>query len=77
MAAAPMAAPCNSCGSGAVNYDSNMMYEQAPTMTPMSPTMAPAISVPESTEGSVIVPTADGASHSPIVNPNAFVIQSK
>ena len=54
-----------------------MMYEQAPTMTPMSPTMAPAISVPESTEGSVIVPTADGASHSPIVNPNAFVIQSK
>ncbi len=64
---------CSDCGGGAVqydNYDGNM-YNATPTQA------APIMAVPESTEGSVIVPVAEGANYSPNVNPNAFVIRSK
>lgn len=75
-----IAQPCNSCGGGAVEsyapmqYDNGTMYQEN-----IAPIQAqPMDAVPESTEGSVIVPSADGASNrQPVVDPSAFVIRGK
>ena len=82
-----MSAPCSGCSGGAVNYGSAPAYQESGSVIYGSPMQAapvgqPAIqsvtpALPESTEGSVVVPSTDGARiRKPVVDPSAFVIKN-
>ncbi|MEM9943423.1 MAG: hypothetical protein AAF939_17810 [Planctomycetota bacterium] len=64
------AAPCTGCGtSQPMNYQAAPVQAQPATEVTPSPAAAPAA------EGSVVVPSTDGAMRRPLVDPNAFVIK--
>ena len=77
--AQPSAQPCNGCGGGAVTYDAapaQVMPMAAPADNGTILNSAPAAVEVPATEGSVIVPNADGANNArPVVDPSAFVIK--
>ena len=81
--AAPTYAPapaCSSCGTAPVmTYEASPVMAPAPTApaTSSAPALEPSAPVdgPAEAEGSVIVPSEEGAMRRPMVDPNAFVIR--
>ena len=82
--------PCTSCGGGEVNYGTQTYdaqnYQATPVYSNTMETSPPVqvqpaqpvqpVALPEATEGSVVVPSADGANlRRPVVDPSAFVIR--